>query len=81
MSPSVVAAPEWITTSSGCDAVTKANAAVAFPPGAGSAGGVDMAKQGGKSEKVRQKETSDRLAIRLITCRKGMKAGKHHKTS
>ena len=51
MSPSVVAAPEWITTSSGCVVVAKANAAEAFPPGAGSAGGVDIAKT---TEKERQ---------------------------
>ena len=42
MSPSVVGPPEWITTSSG---IVPAGtiAAVAFPPGAGNAGGVDMA--------------------------------------
>jgi hypothetical protein len=54
MSPSVVAAPEWITISSGRVAFAKANAAEAFPPGAGSAGGVAIAKTE-ENEKVRQK--------------------------
>ena len=44
MSLSVVAAPEWITISSGRAAPASAMAAVAFPPGAGNAGGEDMAK-------------------------------------
>jgi len=57
MSPSVVAAPEWITTSSGCDVFASARAAVAFPPGAGNAGGFDMAKtRGERTKSVRQKE-------------------------
>jgi len=43
MSLSVVAAPEWITISSGRVAPASAMAAVAFPPGAGNAGGVAIA--------------------------------------
>ena len=71
MSPSLVAAPEWITISSGCcRTLLVPSAAVAVPPGAGSAGGVDMANvQGGMRNSVETKQISNRLAIRLITCR------------
>ena len=77
MSPSVVAAPEWITTSSGCDMFASANAAVTFPPGTGSVGGLDMAKRG-RAKSVKQRKSTNRFAIRLITCRNGIKTGLNH---